>query len=59
MDAHRLDSRAIQSRGQSQDVREGVGAFLEKREAVWPNRVSTDLPGFFDWQGEPPFDPAA
>jgi hypothetical protein len=40
-------------------VREGVGAFLEKREAVWPDRVSADLPGFFDWQGEPPFDPAA
>ena len=55
MEAHRLDSRAIQSRGQSQDVREGVGAFLEKREAVWPDRVSADLPGFFDWQGEPPF----
>jgi enoyl-CoA hydratase/carnithine racemase len=55
MDAHRLDSRAIQSRGQSQDVREGVGAFLEKREADWPDRVSTDLPGFYDWQGEPPF----
>jgi enoyl-CoA hydratase/carnithine racemase len=59
MEAHRLDSRAIQSRGQSQDVREGVGAFLEKREALWPDRVSADLPGFFDWQGEPPFDPAA
>ena len=55
MEAHRLDSRAIQSRGQSQDVREGVGAFLEKREAVWPDRVSADLPDFFDWQGEPPF----
>lgn len=55
MDAHRLDSRAIQSRGQSQDVREGVGAFMEKREAVWPDRISTDLPDFFDWRGEPPF----
>jgi len=55
IDAHRLDSRAIQSRGQAQDVREGVGAFLDKREAVWPDRVSTDLPGFFDWRGEPPF----
>ena len=55
MDAHRLDSRAIHSRGQAQDVREGVGAFLEKREPVWPDRVSTDLPGFFDWRGEPPF----
>ncbi|MEI8267028.1 MAG: crotonase/enoyl-CoA hydratase family protein [Betaproteobacteria bacterium] len=55
MDAHRLDSRSIQSRGQSQDVREGVGAFLEKREAAWPDRISTDLPDFFDWRGEPPF----
>lgn len=55
MTAHRLDSRAIQSRGQSGDVREGVGAFLDKREAVWPDRVSADLPDFFDWRGEPPF----
>lgn len=55
MVAHRLDSRAIQSRGQSADVREGVGAFLDKREPVWPDRVSADLPGFFDWHGEPPF----
>ena len=55
MVAHRLDSRAIQSRGQSSDVREGVGAFLNKRDPVWPDRVSADLPGFFDWHGEPPF----
>lgn len=55
MDAHRLDSRAIQSRGRAADVREGVGAFLEKRDAVWPETVSRDMPGFFDWQGEPPF----
>ena len=55
MRAHRVDSRGIQSRGQSADVREGVGAFLDKREPVWPDRVSADLPGFFDWHGEPPF----
>jgi enoyl-CoA hydratase/carnithine racemase len=55
MTAHRLDSRAIQSRGQSADVREGVGAFLDKREPVWPDRVSTELPDFFDWRDEPPF----
>jgi enoyl-CoA hydratase/carnithine racemase len=54
--AHRLDSRAIQSRGQSADAREGVGAFLEKRSARWPDRVSSDLPGFFDWRDEPPFE---
>ncbi len=56
MDAHRLDSRAIQSRGAARDVREGVGAFLEKREANWPDRVSADLPDFFDWRSEPPFE---
>jgi enoyl-CoA hydratase/carnithine racemase len=55
MQAHRLDSRAIQSRGQAADVREGVGAFLDKREPVWPDRVSRDMPDFFDWRGEPPF----
>lgn len=56
MDAHRLDSRAIQSRGAARDVREGVGAFLEKREPNWPDRVSADLPDFFDWRSEPPFE---
>ena len=56
MDAHRIDSRAIQSRGQSADVREGVGAFLEKRPAVFPDRVSTDMPAFFPWWNESTFD---
>ena len=44
MAAHQADSRAIQSRGQSADVAEGVTSFLEKRAAHFPNRVSTDLP---------------
>jgi len=56
MVAHRIDSRAIQSRGQSADVREGVGAFLAKRPAVFPDRVSTDMPPFFPWWDEPPFE---
>lgn len=56
MDAHKLDSRAIQSRGQSDDAREGIASFLEKRPAQFPNRVSDQLPDFFDWQGEPDFE---
>src|SRR5580693_10020266 len=44
MEAHKADSRAIQARGASADAREGVTSFLEKRPAVYPNRVSTDLP---------------
>ncbi|MFN7642129.1 MAG: crotonase/enoyl-CoA hydratase family protein [Burkholderiales bacterium] len=56
MRAHRVDSRAIQSRGRSADVREGVGAFLEKRPAKFPDRVSADLPDFFPWWDELPFE---
>jgi enoyl-CoA hydratase/carnithine racemase len=44
MEAHRADSRAIQSRGASADVAEGVTSFLEKRPAHFPNRVSSDVP---------------
>ncbi|UAL11729.1 crotonase/enoyl-CoA hydratase family protein [Caulobacter segnis] len=53
MRAHQVDSRGILSRGRSADVAEGVGAFLEKRPAVFPDRVSTDLPDFFPWWEEP------
>lgn len=56
MDAHRVDSRAIQTRGASADAREGVSAFLDKRPAVYPNQVSTDMPAFFPWWQEPGFE---
>ncbi|MDE2277804.1 MAG: crotonase/enoyl-CoA hydratase family protein [Burkholderiales bacterium] len=56
MDAHRIDSRAIFARGASADAREGVTAFLEKRPAEFPNRVSTDLPGFFPWWPSKPYE---
>ena len=56
MKAHRVDSRAIQSRGQSADAREGVSAFLEKRPAVYADKVSTDMPDFFPWWDEPDFE---
>ena len=51
MEAHKADSRAIQSRGASADTKEGVTAFLEKRQAVYPNKVSTDLPDIWpEWK---------
>jgi enoyl-CoA hydratase/carnithine racemase len=56
MHAHRIDSRAIQARGRSADAREGVGAFLEKRPARFPDRVSADMPPFFPWWKEQPFE---
>jgi enoyl-CoA hydratase/carnithine racemase len=56
MQAHRIDSRAIQARGQSADAREGVSSFVAKRAAVYPNKVSSDMPAFFPWWDEPPFE---
>ena len=56
MMAHRVDSRGIQSRGRSGDVREGVSAFLSKRAPVFPDRVSSDMPDFFPWWTEPGFE---
>jgi enoyl-CoA hydratase/carnithine racemase len=54
MEAHKVDSRAIQSRGASADTKEGVTAFLEKRPAVYPNKVSTDLPDIWpEWVSKP------
>jgi enoyl-CoA hydratase/carnithine racemase len=51
MEAHRADSRGIQARGRSGDAREGVTSFLEKRPAVFPDRVSNDLPDIWtQWQ---------
>jgi enoyl-CoA hydratase/carnithine racemase len=44
MDAHRADSRAMFSRGQSADAVEGVTSFLEKRPASYPDKVSDGLP---------------
>ena len=44
MAAHRADSKAMFSRGQSADAREGVQSFLDKRPAVFPDRVSDGLP---------------
>src|SRR6202035_2876709 len=40
MEAHKVDSRGIYARGRSADVKEGVVAFLEKRPAVFKDKVS-------------------
>lgn len=55
MEAHRIDSRAIQHLGPTDDAREGVGAFLEKRPSHFSGRVSRDMPAFYPWWNEPEF----
>jgi len=49
MEAHKIDSRGIFSRGRSGDSAEGVTSFLEKRSPNFPDKVSKDMPEFFPW----------
>jgi enoyl-CoA hydratase/carnithine racemase len=52
IEAHKIDSRGIYSCGASADVKEGVSAFLEKRPAQFPLKVSSDMPPWFPWWDE-------
>ena len=52
MEAHKVDSKAIYTRGASADAKEGVMSFLEKRDAVYPCKVSKDMPSIMPWWQE-------
>jgi len=47
IDAHLAESRGLAVRSRSEDAREGVAAFLEKRAAQFPQRVSVDYVDMF------------
>ena len=53
--AHRADSRAMFARGQSDDAREGVMSFLEKRTPHFTDRISDGLPELFPGRQEPAY----
>lgn len=53
MEAHKIDSRIIFNRAKSGDAAEGIASFLEKRDPVYPDKVSTDMPDTFPWWEEP------
>ena len=55
MEAHKIDSRALQSRGQSTDVKEGIESFMQKRDARFPNGVAHDFPADI-FAAEPDFE---
>jgi len=47
--AHVIESKAMDSRGASDDAKEGVNSFLEKRSAKFKNKITSDMPSFFPW----------
>ncbi len=55
MIAHRADSRGMFLRGQSADAAEGITAFLDKRPAEFPDRVSGGLPDIMPGYSAPEF----
>ncbi len=54
--AHRADSRGMFYRGQSADAAEGITAFLRKRPAQFPERVSDGLPDILPGWTAPEFE---
>ena len=56
MAAHKVDSRGILERGRSEDVKEGINSFFEKRAPKFPDKVSDGLGTIFsDWD-DPTYD---
>ncbi len=55
MEAHKIESRAINALGKAPDAFEGVSSFLEKRPAKFSQKPSTDMPEFYPWWEERPF----
>ncbi|MFV0643545.1 MAG: crotonase/enoyl-CoA hydratase family protein [Sphingomonadaceae bacterium] len=55
MEAHKIESRGICTRGASPDAKEGVASFIEKRLPDFPCTVSKDMPDYFPWWQEPEY----
>src|SRR5439155_7495767 len=56
MSANRLESQALLALGALARVLEGVAAFKEKRPPSFPSSVPGDLPDFYPWSVDEPFD---
>lgn len=56
MEAHKIDSRAIYRLSRGKDAAEGIASFLEKRPPQYPGKVSADMPDFYPWWDERPYE---
>lgn len=56
MEAHKIDSRAIYRLSRGKDAQEGIASFLEKRKAMYPGKVTEDMPDFYPWWETPEYE---
>ena len=56
MEAHKIDSRAIYRLSRGGDAKEGIASFLEKRKAMYPGKVTADMPDFYPWWDARPYE---
>ena len=56
MEAHKIDSRAIYRLSRGADAKEGIASFLEKRKPMYPGKVSADMPDFYPWWDDRPYE---
>ena len=56
MEAHKIDSRAVNALGKSGEASEGIKSFFEKRSPNFPGKLTEDLPDFYPWWDEKKFE---
>lgn len=56
MEAHKLESKCLHYMFQSPDLIEGVMSFLEKRPPKFGMKPSIDMPDFFPWWTDRPYE---
>lgn len=56
MEAHKIDSKCMYWTGKREDTNEGVNSFLEKRLPRFSMKPGSDMPEFYPWWDERPFD---
>jgi enoyl-CoA hydratase/carnithine racemase len=55
MEAHKIESKCLHYMFQSPDIQEGVDSFLQKRPPRFEMKPSKDMPDFYPWWADRPY----